>query len=127
MLTVMKELEPKRFDKIEITRDVRSSEVYLGSVRLQPGQVYWELDLKTMKINVAELSDARIELRSEVDLVGNKTGKLLKVPVRDLKSKNNCMYVIAINAKNAHRKFLKRIKYATQKNYPGSETSQTNI
>lgn len=116
----MKELDRElHADKIEITgqNEVNKAEFFIGSVMPKPGQFYWQLSLDTWKITKAELSQERIELIPEVNpLTNQETGKLISIKRRDLMTKDYHWYTLAINAKNAKRKFLNRIKNATEKN-----------
>lgn len=111
----MKELEPKQIDQQEIVQQIPKGEVFIGSSKIPAGCKYWELDLATLKIREAEYTEERTELIPRVDLFGNKLPGMDHVRVRDLKSKDNCWYEVALNWHNAKRKFLKRLKNETQK------------
>lgn len=115
----MKELHQELTgDKIEITgqNEVQHTEVFIGSMKLQPNTFYWELDLETFFITKAELEEERIHVVEEINVInGRGTGRFTNVKKRDLISKNGHWYTVASNWKNAKRKFLKRIKNETQR------------
>lgn len=110
----MKELNQEfKGDKIEITgqNEIQHSEVFVGTMKLQPNTFYWELNRATLIIQKAELEEERIELVEQVNIViGRGTGKFDHVKRRDLITKDNHWYCVASNWRNAKKKFLKRIK-----------------
>lgn len=80
---------------------------HVGSVRLQNGQIMWEMDLSTRIIKAAEYE--------EVVAVFNPTdnSKIQKKII----TKENHIYAPAINAKNADKKFFKLLGLRYPKNF----------
>lgn len=99
----MKELEPFKKDPKElhaIKPDKRELK-YLGTLRPHHGQKVWQLDLKTMIIS---------EAKYELGVLDFKKAQHGDFSTRHrLVAQENCLYVCAINAKNADKKFHKMI------------------
>ena len=107
----MKELEGHKPDDKEIVREIRDhTEVLIGSNILPRGCFWWELNLDGLKFTKATYTDERVELFAEKSLFGWPTGKMTPIKRKDLITKDNHLYVIASNARNAKRKFLKIMK-----------------
>lgn len=85
-------------DDIEIRQPTRQEYKFIGRIRIHPGQKLYEFNTETREIN-------EVKLTGEVQV--DRFGK----PVKRLKAHNNpkCIYVTAINMKNAKRKFIKLI------------------
>jgi hypothetical protein len=119
----MKELEPKKIDDKEVVREIHDQkEVYVGSSRLPNGCKYWELNTDTMRISLAVYENERVELSPVKDLFGNVI-RHSPITRKDLVTKDNAKYCIALNAKNAKRKFLKMLKHESEKNKLKEEES----
>lgn len=82
-------------DKISITnqKEVNKEVKFLGKIRPHPGQKLWELNLKTGWIQEIVVDDVTVNLKGGVS--------------KKFMVKENCMYTVAINIKNANRKFIK--------------------
>jgi hypothetical protein len=92
----MKELEhiPQDAKKSMEIRQVLSEKT-VQEHRVQPGHKFWELDLETKLI-----TEAKVETISAT-MGGGTRKKVIQRP--------NCLYVSALNARNADKKFLKAI------------------
>lgn len=113
----MKELQEGIQDQQEITREIHDhSEIFIGSTKLPKGCFWWELDMATMQYKEATFTDERVELYAEKNLFGQPTGKTISILRKDLITKDNHKYCIALNAKNALKKFLKMLKNEQEKN-----------
>lgn len=100
----MKELEPFKKDKTElhaIKPDKRELK-YLGTLRPQKGQRVWQLDLKSMMITEAKYEEGVADFKKVEQGDLSVRHKLV--------TQENCLYVCAINAKNADKKFHKMLK-----------------
>lgn len=99
----MKEIEVKQKEPTKIVNqaEVKKQVQFLGSLKRQPGQQVWELNLGTRKVTVATFA--------EVSIV--TTGPERQKGVhKKLVMKDNCIYNVALNLENAKRKFLKQLK-----------------
>src|SRR5690606_990954 len=90
-------------DKVRIARHWQHPEKnnYLGSIRPHPGHTLFELDLGTGDIKPAEI-EATVELDQNMKHITRK--KVVK--------RSNCLYCMALNKKNAMKKFLKMVYVA---------------
>lgn len=79
----------------------------LGRMQVHPGQKLYQLNLITNKIEEPQFKEAELEQSKHPF-----TGKVQMVPVRKLIIKENCIYVSALNEKNARRKFDAKIHKA---------------
>ena len=88
-------------DKVVIVgqREMKQKAKLHGSIRPQKGHTLFELNLKTKEIKPATFE--------ELDFVVNQitNGKKKKVIMQ-----TDCIYISALNEKNALRKFFKSIK-----------------
>lgn len=91
----MKELEQKIIDKPEIenVKPVETGKRLVKSLDKHRGQTTYQLDLTTSVITEAEYKEEFATLN----------GKIRKQVIM----KENCLYCVAINFKNADRKFHK--------------------
>lgn len=102
-------LTPDKIKTIEQIVPVKEEKI-LQRVKPQPGQKAWELDMNTGEIKEAEYQATDYEMpeHKKVDLSGifknNLGGQRTK-----LIQKKDCIYELAINRKNAEKKFKKRI------------------
>lgn len=82
-------------DKVEIVdqRQIKKQHKHLGNFRLQPGQKVWELNGKTRMIREVT------EFQTAATIKGGVYKKFV--------TKEDCLYAIALNLKNAERHFLK--------------------
>lgn len=96
----MKQLEQQIFQPEPITvanqKEVNKEIKLLGSLKMQRGQSLWKLNLKTKMIYQVKPEDATLTM---------KGGVRKKVVLED-----DCIYAVAINVKNAERKFIKMIQ-----------------
>lgn len=96
----MRELGDKIIDKTEIQNVVPiiKEKKFVASLRSRKGQKTYQLELTTMIITEAEFTNEFITM---TDLGGKVT--------RQIKIKDNCIYCVALNFKNADRKFHKML------------------
>lgn len=73
----------------------------LTSVKIFPGQTFWELDLTTQKISPVTYEVKTIEFDGEL--------------TSDVNMKENHLYCVALNENNAMRKFIKMCKSISSK------------
>jgi hypothetical protein len=97
---MFEQLKQHQKEKISVhaTQQQPAEKKLVGRLRPLPGQIVWELDLKTHELKEAEYISA--------EAVITKYGTATK---RTLIVKPYCMYEVAINKKNAERKLLTRI------------------
>jgi hypothetical protein len=81
------ELNVKKKQEVEHT--------LMGSIKPQPGHFIWELNQETGEIKKADFK------RDTVALFGSK------LPSEELIVKSDCVYIPALNAANAKKKYLK--------------------
>lgn len=95
----MKELEQRIVDQTEIRniKPVKKTKC-IKSFAPKPGQKMFQLDLSTMIITEAKLTNEKI--------VVTKIGGHVK---RDIVRNENCIYCAALNSKNADKRFHKML------------------
>jgi hypothetical protein len=93
----MKELNQHIKPEVAITKQAEQKKQVklLGSLRPQPGQQFYQLDISTAQITLAEFDS------TSTDLYGKVHKKLIL--------KDGCMYVCAINKTVAEKKFKRMI------------------
>lgn len=96
----MKELNPKIIDDTEIKNVVPiiKEKKFIGSLKAIKGQKTYQLDLSTMIITEAEFINDFV--------VVTENGGVRK---RQIRVKDNCIYCVALNFKNADRHFHKML------------------
>lgn len=99
----MKETEVKQSEPTEqhAQAQVKKGRRYKGRYVLKDGHKVWELDLKT-----GALVEAQYEVTKNVSYKEVVKGADKK-PVRVLIERENCLYMPALNKKNAQKKFKK--------------------
>ncbi len=88
------------FDSMPSMQVAKPKEVkkgHIGSIRLQPGQHFYELNTKTFLITV-------VDPQKIVTLFGDVKSRF--------EPKDDCLYTVAINVKNAEKKFMKMLDNA---------------
>lgn len=97
----MKEIKEIEQDEIKNVRQKQEERktAFLGSMRYVPGLTIFELNLDTGNITKAEIKVEEVF----VSFDKSKTK-------RSLIKKENCIYIQALNEKNAKRKILNTIK-----------------
>lgn len=80
---------------IESQKEQKKGLKHIGKLRLQPGQKVYELNTVTQMIHVVDLSEAVVDIKGAIH--------------RKVVLKENCLYVPAINLKNAEKKFIKML------------------
>lgn len=77
---------------MEITRQVKKHRLHLGRVKIHPGQTLWEVDIATLKISPVTYDVTAINLDGSIN--------------SEVVTKENHLYCVAINERNAVRKFI---------------------
>lgn len=93
----MKELEEQVKIEASVEKQVKKEEKFLGSMKLSPGHKCWELDLNTLHIKEAEYK------KIAINFAAAQKGEISRM--RKLLTKESCIYVTALNMKNARKKF----------------------
>lgn len=90
----MKELTSHIHPSIAIhaQKEVAKQKQFLGSLKLHKGQTCYEMNIKTGVITKAEYSEVKIDTSGAV--------------IKTIITKENCLYLTAINEENASRKFM---------------------
>lgn len=94
----MKEIKINLKDQVQVhgQKQVESKKVFLGSIRKIPGHTLFEFNLDTYELQKAEI---------KVDVIVNSSTEY-KTRTSVIK-KENCIYIQALNLKNARKKILK--------------------
>lgn len=104
----MRELQQLVIDKTKIInqKQVEKGKRLVAILKPKPGQICYELDLNTGFIQPAVFKTERIQLVERKNLV---TGEKILVPkkIRQIDFRPGYLYQVAINEKNAARKFIK--------------------
>lgn len=95
----MKELNDHSPDKVKITnqRQVEHGKL-MQQWKHHPGHKVWELDLTDKMIREAKIDQVNVEV--------TKLGEKIH---RKVTQRPNCLYVSALNAKNADKKFIQML------------------
>lgn len=90
-------------DKLEISAEIpnKREEKYIATLHPQKGHSCFEMNLVTKEIKLAEFENVVVNYLDAAN--GNHTKKS-KIIV-----KKNCLYVTALNEKNATKKFIKKL------------------
>lgn len=98
---MMKELDQhikEDADKPKIESEVKKKQVFLGSRLVQPGQKWWQFQISNGELKEAEYENTTSSLKGKI--------------VRKLVVKSGFLYCVAINKKNAEKKFIKQLTEA---------------
>lgn len=99
----MDRIQPMQTNPIEIVEEVKKHKKPIFQFKHHNGLKVYELDLKTGEIFEAEFEEGAIKFET-FNGINIDPGLVKKVI-----TKENCIYVQAINVKNAKRKFTKMI------------------
>lgn len=93
----MKELEPQIKDKLNLSGQHAhlKQQKFVGSFKYYKGMKVWEMDMVKVEIKPAEYNQSTVGLDGEIK--------------HTIIQKDNCVYVSALNKKNAERKFKKML------------------
>ncbi len=87
-------------DKVEIVGQAEKKyEVKKATINPYPGHILYEFDLKNKKINVAEFEEQNIEFLKLDKRWAGVTKKVIIKP--------DCIYISALNQKNAEKEYDK--------------------
>ena len=97
-------IDPKQTPKVEETvndeKEIKTKVV--GSFVIKPGLKIWEYNAETGELKLAEVE---VDQNKTITLDDVKTGK--RMSHNKIKQKDDCLYVMALNKKNAKKKILK--------------------
>ena len=101
-------LDPALFKGTAIERAIPDKQKdFVGSINVRKGQTLWEYEEETKELRPAAFQQTIVNLDGKVR--------------HQLVTKKGCVYVVALNEKNAHRKaldfLLKRTKAQLQRSY----------
>ena len=102
----MKELEQQQKDVIEIVKQTKQEkkQVLIGTIRPHQNHLLYELNTKTGVVELAKFKVDDIVFSDTKDVERKK-----KVIVNE-----SCLYVTALNIKNAKKKFIKMTSNPTK-------------
>jgi hypothetical protein len=103
----MKELQDIAPDKTEVQAPIKKELKLLGTLKPHPGHTCFQLDIKTGEITIAKFAQTSIDY----------TQSDKNSPVRrKLITQDGCLYVTALNIKNAKKRFEKMINHLIKDN-----------
>lgn len=94
-------------DKTEFVKLVQQEYKYIGSIKYRPGSTLWQFNTET-----GELNPAKVTVKEQ--LVWTSKGDCTK-KTRSVIYENKCVYVQALNRKNAEKKILRFISKVIRK------------
>lgn len=94
-------------DKTEFVKQVQQEYKYIGSIKYRPGSTLWQFNTET-----EELKPAKITVKEQ--LVWTSKDNCTK-KTRSVIYKDKCVYVQALNRKNAEKKILRVINNVIRK------------
>jgi hypothetical protein len=99
----MKELEPRKRDKLEVAvvKPIEKQYKKVGTLKPEKGHTCFELNLSNGNVTIAEYET------TSVSIIAAAKGDTS--PHHKLKVKENCIYTTALNRKNAFKKFKRML------------------
>lgn len=94
-------------DKIEFVKLVQQEYKYIGSIKYRPNLTLWQFNIET-----EELKSAKVTVKEQ--LVWTSKGNCTK-KTRSVIYEDKCVYVQALNRKNAEKKILRFINNVIRK------------
>lgn len=94
-------------DKIELVKQVQQEYKHIGSIKHRPGSTLWQFNTET-----GELKPAKVTVKAQ--LVWTSKGGCAK-KTRSVIYEDKCVYMWALNRKNAEKKILKVINNVIRK------------
>ena len=94
-------------DKIEFIKQVQQEYKHIGSIKYRPGSTLWQFNTET-----GELKPAKVTVKEQ--LVWTSKGNCTK-KTRSVIYEDKCVYVQALNRKNAEKKILRFINNVIRK------------
>lgn len=97
----MKESQLNLKEDIQIVgqKEIEKKTKFIGSMKKIPGHTLFEFNLETLMLG-------RAEVKQEAAITGNGGHKV----TTRVDQKENCIYIQALNLKNARRKLLRQFK-----------------
>lgn len=106
----MKELQPDipKPEKVSIVnqRQVDYEKKFLGSTKLYNGHTFYEINCDTGEITEAEYAEEKVILKNTRCLVTNAITGSTTAKVKEIITKENHLYIGALNKKSAHKKYI---------------------
>lgn len=94
-------------DKTEFVKQVQQEYKHIGSIKYRPGSTLWQFNTET-----GELKPAKVTVKEQ--LVWTSKGNCTK-KTRSVIYEDKCVYVQALNRKNAEKKILRVINNIIRK------------
>lgn len=94
-------------DTIEFVKLVQQEYKYIGSIKYRPSLILWQFNMET-----EELKSAKVTVKEQ--LVWTSKGNCTK-KTRSVIYEDKCVYVQALNRKNAEKKILRFINNVIRK------------
>lgn len=94
-------------DKIKFVKLVQQEYKYIGSIKYRPGSTLWQFNAET-----GELKPAKVIVKEQ--LVWTSKGDCTK-KTRNVIYEDKCVYLWALNRKNAEKKILRAINNVIRK------------
>ena len=94
-------------DKAEFVKQVQQEYKHIGSIKYRPGSTLWQFNTET-----GELKPAKVTVK--VQLVWTSKGDCTK-KTRSVIYEDKCVYMWALNRKNAEKKILRVINNIIRK------------
>lgn len=94
-------------DKIEFVKQVQQEYKHISSIKYKPGSTLWQFNTET-----GELKPAKVTVKEQ--LVWTSKGNCTK-KTRSVIYEDKCVYVQALNRKNAEKKILRVINNVIRK------------
>jgi hypothetical protein len=106
----MKELQPDipHPEKVSIVnqRQVDYEKKFLGSTKLYAGHKFFEINCDTGEITEAQYDEEKSVLKNTRCLITNAITGSTTIKVKEVITKENHLYIGALNKKSAHKKYL---------------------
>lgn len=94
-------------DKTEFVKQVQQEYKYIGSIKYRPGSTLWQFNTE-----MGELKPAKVTVKEQ--LVWTSKGDCTK-KTRSVIYEDKCVYMWALNRKNAEKKILRVINNVIRK------------
>jgi len=92
---MIEDLKNQDKQEVKAVAPIRKSTTLMRKLRPQRGQICFELDMNTGVVQPAEIKSQSVNLSGKVS--------------KDIVVRKGCLYILAINKKNAFRKFKNAI------------------
>lgn len=106
----MKELEHIQTPEIQIEQNIPKKIEFLGSLKKIKGLTMWEFNPVAMTLVEAEYREVKTQINKKLHKSWSFIVQTEYTTVHKLIPKEGCVYVQALNKKNAYKKILKSHK-----------------